>query len=85
MPRTAPYLTAVVEEIPAEQPVRRSARTEALIRQTYELFESFIEEPLIGILLNFNEVGHLQYFFLPGIAHAEAFSGFDGTNSVFLH
>ena len=48
-------------------------------------FESFIEEPLIGILLNFNEVGHLQYFFLPGIAHAEAFSGFDGTNSVFLH
>jgi len=49
------------------------------------LFEAFIQKPLVGILLNFNEVGHLQYFFLPGIAHAEAFSGFDGTNSVFLH
>ena len=32
-----------MEELPAEQPVRRSVRTEALIRQTYELFESFIE------------------------------------------
>ena len=40
---STPYLTAQVEEIPAEQPVRHSARTEALIRQTYELFESYIE------------------------------------------
>ena len=40
---STPYLTAQVEEIPAEQPVKRSARTEALIRQTYELFESYIE------------------------------------------
>ncbi len=40
---TAPYLTAQVEEIPAELSVKRSARTEALIRQTYELFESYIE------------------------------------------
>ena len=43
MTQTEPYLAARVEELPAEQPVRRSARTEALIRQTYELFESFIE------------------------------------------
>ena len=49
------------------------------------LFQSFVKKPLIGIFLNFNEVRHLQYFLLPGIAHAEAFSGFDGTNSVFLH
>ena len=40
---STPYLTVQVEEIPAEQPVKRSARTEALIRQTYELFESYIE------------------------------------------
>ncbi len=41
--QTAPYLSAEVEEITAETPVRTSARTEALIRQTYELFERYIE------------------------------------------
>ena len=41
--QTTPYLSAEVEEIPAEAPVRTSARTEALIRQTYELFERYIE------------------------------------------
>ena len=41
--QTEPYLAARVEELPGEQPVRCSPRTEALIRQTYELFESFIE------------------------------------------
>ena len=40
---STPYLVAEVEQIPAEQPVKRSARTEALIRQTYELFENYIE------------------------------------------
>ena len=40
---STPYLMAEVEQIPAEQPVKRSARTEALIRQTYELFENYIE------------------------------------------
>ena len=40
---TNPYLSAEVEEIPGEAPVKRSARTEALIRQTYELFETYIE------------------------------------------
>ena len=38
-----PYLSALVEEIPAEQTVRRSAHTEVLIRQTYDLFETYIE------------------------------------------
>ena len=41
--QTTPYLTAQVEEIAEEKQVRRSARTEALIRQTYELFERYIE------------------------------------------
>ena len=40
---TLPHLQAEVEPIPAEQPVRRSAHTEALIRRTYELFETYIE------------------------------------------
>ncbi len=40
---TNPYLSAEVEEIPGEAPVKHSARTEALIRQTYELFETYIE------------------------------------------
>lgn len=38
-----PYLAAEVEEIVPEEPVRRSTRTEALIRQTYELFERYVE------------------------------------------
>lgn len=38
-----PYLAAEVEEISPEESVRRSAKTEALIRQTYELFERYIE------------------------------------------
>ena len=40
---TTPYLSAEVEEIPAETSVKRSTRTEALIRQTYELFETYID------------------------------------------
>ncbi len=38
-----PYLAAEVDEIVPEEPVRRSTRTEALIRQTYELFERYVE------------------------------------------
>ena len=41
--QTEPYLIAQVEEIRPEQAVRRSARTEALIRRTYELFEAYVE------------------------------------------
>ena len=41
--QTTPYFTAQVEEIPEEATVRRSARTEALMRQTYELFENYID------------------------------------------
>ena len=41
--QTTPYFTAQVEEIPEETTFRRSSRTEALIRQTYELFENYID------------------------------------------
>ena len=41
--QTTPHFIAQVEEIPEEVPARRSARTEALMRQTYELFETYID------------------------------------------
>ncbi|MCI8478258.1 MAG: endopeptidase La [Oscillospiraceae bacterium] len=41
--QTAPFLMAAVEEIPSQEEVRRSTRTEALIRHTYELFERYVE------------------------------------------
>lgn len=41
--QTEPYLLAEVEEIPGEGPVKTSPRTEALIRRTYDLFESYAE------------------------------------------
>ncbi len=41
--QTTPYFTAQVEEIQEETTFRRSARTEALIRQTYDLFENYID------------------------------------------
>lgn len=41
--QTEPYLLAEVEEIPNDQSVKSSARTEALIRRTYDLFESYAE------------------------------------------
>ena len=41
--QTSPYLQATVEEIVPDVPVRSSARTEALMRRTYELFENYIE------------------------------------------
>lgn len=41
--QTSPYLQASVEEIVPDVPVRSSARTEALMRRTYELFETYIE------------------------------------------
>jgi len=41
--QTTPYFTAQVEEIQEEKQVRRSARTEALMRQTYDLFENYID------------------------------------------
>ncbi len=41
--QTAPFILAQVLEIRPEEEVRRTARTEALIRRTYELFERYIE------------------------------------------
>ena len=47
--------------------------------------KTFPKEPIIGILLDLNEVRHLQDFFLPGIAHSEVLTGCDRTYSVLFH
>jgi len=41
--KTEPYLMAEAEEIPAKSAGRNSAKTEALIRSTYELFQQYVE------------------------------------------
>jgi len=41
--KTEPHLVAEVEEIPAQPTGRNSAKTEALIRSTYELFQQYAE------------------------------------------
>jgi len=41
--RTEPHLEAEVQEIPAAEPVRVTAKTEALMRSTYELFQQYAE------------------------------------------
>lgn len=43
LPQRLPYLLAEVEELREEEPAGHSARTEALIRQSYELFEHYVE------------------------------------------
>ena len=41
--QTEPFLTAQVEEIPAQEAVSNTPRTEALIRSTYELFQRYLD------------------------------------------
>ena len=47
--------------------------------------QPLVQKPLIGVLLNLDEVRHLQYLFLPGVAHPETVAVFDRTYPVFLH
>ena len=41
--RTKPYLEAEVQEIPEPEAHRNTAKTEALMRSTYELFQHYVE------------------------------------------
>ena len=65
------------------------AEPSAVIRDRGNIVEDFlhslVQEPVIGILLNFNQVGHLQDFFLSLVGHSYTFSGWNRTYSVFLH
>jgi len=71
---TEPYLTAQVEEIPARPAGQNSARTEALIRSTYELFQQYVEvgpqtspDLLINILAS-DDPGYIADFVAQNIA-----------------
>ena len=47
--------------------------------------ETLFQKPIIGILLYLNKVGHIKNFFSMRIAHADAFSGFNWSNSFAIH
>ena len=50
-----------------------------------DLFQALIQEPLIGIFLDFDQVRHLKNFLLSRVAHPYAFTGRHRTYSAFLH
>ena len=49
------------------------------------LFQSLVKKPLIGILLDFDQIGHLQNLFLPCVTHTHHLGAGSWTYSVFLH
>ena len=61
----------------------------AVIRDRRNVIESFpeslIQEPLVGILLHLDQVGHIQNFFPSGIAHTHAVPLYDRSYSVLFH
>ena len=72
--QTKPYIVACVEEIPTQPSTRNSARTEALIRSTYELFQRYVEvgpqtssDLLINILAS-DDPGYIADFVAQNIA-----------------
>ena len=72
--KTEPYLMAEVEEIPAKPAGHNSAKTEALIRSTYELFQQYVEvgpqtspDLLINILAS-DDPGYIADFVAQNIA-----------------
>ena len=48
-------------------------------------FQAFVQEPLVAVLLHFNQVGHFQNFIDLGIAHSGCVAKLECTNSVFVH
>ena len=48
-------------------------------------FQTFFQEPLVAVLLHFNQVGHFQNFIDFGIAHSGCVAKLECTNSVFVH
>ena len=72
--KTEPYLMAEVEEIPAKPAGHNSAKTEALIRSTYEQFQQYVEvgpqtspDLLINILAS-DDPGYIADFVAQNIA-----------------
>ena len=72
--RTVPYLEAEVQPIPNERNERNSAKAEALIRSTYELFQQYTElapktapDLLINVLAS-EDPGYIADFIAQNIA-----------------
>ncbi len=72
--RTTPYLEAEVRQIPKEEPTPNSAKTEAVIRSTYELFQRYLElspkaspDLLINVLAS-EDPGYIADFIAQNIA-----------------
>ncbi len=72
--RSEPHLEAQVQEIPEQEPSgRRSARTEALMRSTYELFQQYAElapklsPDLMIHVLGSQEPGHIADYIAQNI------------------
>ena len=42
-------------------------------------------EPIVGVLLNFYQIGNIQHFFLALETHSHGFPGFNRMDPVFLH
>ena len=65
------------------------AQLTAVIRDRRDIrkyfFQALVQKPLIGVLLDFDQIRHFQYLFLPRVTHTHAFSSLDRTYSVFLH
>ena len=75
--QTEPYLQANVEELEEEEPseaFRRSPRTEALLRQTWNLFSEYAElagsvpEEIAATVMDCRDVGYLADFIAQNIA-----------------
>ena len=49
------------------------------------LMKTLPKEPVVGILLDLDQVRHFENFFLTRIAHPHAFADLYGINSVFNH
>jgi len=74
--QTSPYLQANVEELPEEPPseaFRRSPRTEALLRQTWNLFSEYaqmsgrVPDEVVTTVIDNREVGYLADFIAQNI------------------
>ena len=74
--QSSPYLQANIEELPSEapaEPLRRSPRTEALLRQTWNLFGEYaqlsgsVPEEVLAAEIDNREVGYLADFIAQNI------------------
>lgn len=71
--RKTPYLEVEMEELPARRPGKNSARTEALVRETYGIFEEYMElaagstpETMLAVLAS-DDPGYIADYIIQNI------------------